>query len=172
MMTIRVDRSAGEADARDVWSVYSPVFDDQPDYESWREQVWDRHVVRSGFRLARAHSGGALVGFAYGYTGQQGQWWTDRAQEVLDPQLADEWLGGHFEVVSLGVIEASRRAGVGRELMRALTNEIDHDRLLLNTTADPDDPARRLYASQGWLVLGPGVGDATVIMGRRRPQPS
>lgn len=30
----------------------------------------------------------ALVGFAYGYTGEVGQWWTDSAREVLEPQVA------------------------------------------------------------------------------------
>ena len=82
---------------------------------------------------------------------------------MLPPETADAWLGGHFEVVSV----TARRAGVGRGLLRAISHGLPHDRLLLMTTADATDPARRLYATEGWQVLGPGIGDHTVIMGRR-----
>ena len=34
------------------------------------------------------------------------------------------------------------------------------------TTADADDPARHLYASTGWSVIGPGLTADQVIMGR------
>ncbi|WP_277986103.1 hypothetical protein [Nocardioides zhouii] len=37
------------------------------------------------------------------------------------------------------------------------------------TSADPEDPARRLYRSAGWAVIGPGLSPAQVIMGRTRP---
>ena len=165
-MDLLVDASVTEADAVELWPVYRSVFGDHPDIGTWREKVWDRHVARDGFRLARAYDGAALVGFAYGYTGERGQWWTDRAREVLEPDVASSWLGGHFELVSIGVVAAARSRGVGRSLMRALLDGLPHDRLLLMTTSDPDDPARRLYGSEGWQVLGPGVGERTVIMGK------
>jgi ribosomal protein S18 acetylase RimI-like enzyme len=160
--------SVGDADAAAVWSVYDPVFGDQPDEDTWREAVWDRHVVRPGFRLARALANGRLVGFAYGYTGARGQWWTDRAAEVLDPRVAGEWLGGHFELVSIGVLPEARGAGVGTALMRAVSAGLQQERWLLMTTADAGDPARRLYAREGWEVVGPGLGEDQVILGRRR----
>jgi hypothetical protein len=50
--------------------------------------------------------------------------------------------------------------------MRAVVDGRDHERLLLMTTSDAADPARRLYASEGWHVIGPGIGDATVIMAK------
>jgi hypothetical protein len=52
--------------------------------------------------------------------------------------------------------------------MQALLDGLPHDRLLLQTASDASDPARLLYASEGWTVLGPGTGPATVVMGRRR----
>jgi ribosomal protein S18 acetylase RimI-like enzyme len=159
--------SVDEHDAAEVWPVYESVFGDYDDCDAWRRAVWDRHSVRDGFRLARAYDGDALVGFAYGYTGEHGQWWTDNAYKALSPDVADEWLGGHFELVSIGVVPTARRTGVGRSLMRLLLEDLPHDRLLLMTSSDPADPARRLYASDGWQVLGPGIGDGTVIMGRR-----
>jgi hypothetical protein len=91
----------------------------------------------------------------------------NNARKVLASEVADAWLGEHFELVSIGVGDAARRGGVGRGLLHALLEGLPHERLLLMTSSDPSDPARRLYASQGWHVLGPGVGNATVIMGRR-----
>ncbi|WP_426245345.1 GNAT family N-acetyltransferase [Nocardioides sp. LHG3406-4] len=156
------------AGAAELWPVYDAVLGDQPDLDTWRASVWDRHVAREGFRLARASSTGDLVGFAYGYTGERGQWWSDRAVEVLPDDVAAEWIGGHFEVVSIGVLAAARGRGLGQRLMTALTAGLPHERLVLMTTADAADPARRLYARLGWEVLGPGLRDDQVIMGRRR----
>lgn len=152
-----------------LWPLYRRVFDDFDDLVEWRNQVWERHAAREGFRLALARIGGRLVGFAYGYTGAHGQWWTDNAAQVLHQAVAADWLGGHFEVVSVGVDEAARGAGIGRQLLAALTDGLDQRRWLLMTSADPDDPARRLYRAAGWAVIGPGVGVDTVIMGRARP---
>jgi ribosomal protein S18 acetylase RimI-like enzyme len=167
MVDVRTADVVSEADGKELWPVYDAVFADQPDHETWRDQVWTRHSGRAGFQLARAYGPGGLVGFAYGYTGEPGQWWTDNARAALGPELADEWLGGHFEVVSIGVLAASRGAGTGRALLRALLGGLPHDRLLLMTASEPTDPAHRLYTSAGWQVIGPGIGDATVIMGRR-----
>ena len=167
MAPIRVTESSADTDGESVWPVYEAVFGDFPSFEAWREGVWDKHRVRDAFRLVRAYDGDDLIGFGYGYTGQTGQWWTDNARTVLQPEVADDWLGGHFEVVSVGVLAEARRRGVGRKLMRTLLDGLPHDRLLLMTTGDAADPARRLYASEGWRVIGPGIGEGTVIMGKR-----
>jgi ribosomal protein S18 acetylase RimI-like enzyme len=166
MVRLRVDDSTVEGDGAVVWPVYDSVFADYADYPAWCEAVWDRHAARKGFRLARAYDGDVLVGFGYGYTGESGQWWTDHARMVLAPDVAATWLGGHFELVSIGVVNAARSRGIGRGLLRALLRGLPHERLLLMTTSDPSDVARRLYASEGWRVLGPGIAEATVIMGK------
>jgi ribosomal protein S18 acetylase RimI-like enzyme len=153
----------------ELWPLYRTVFEDFDDLDTWRDQVWDRHSARAGFRAAFARAGGRLVGFGYGYTGERGQWWTDTAATVLPPQVASDWLGGHFELVSIGVEEAGRGAGVGRRLLSALTDGLDQSRWMLMTSSDPDDPARRLYRSTGWAVIGPGFADDQVIMGRAWP---
>jgi ribosomal protein S18 acetylase RimI-like enzyme len=153
---------------RAVFGVYDAVFGDQPDLATWRRQVWDRHTLRDGFRLARAYDGARLVGFGYGYTGKRGQWWTDRAVRVLPADVAGEWLGDHFELVSIGVLPEARGRGVGRLLLAGLTEDLPQERWVLMTTADANDPARHLYARAGWEVIGPGLRDDQVVMARRR----
>ncbi len=162
-----------EADTEELWQVYDAVFGDRPDIDSWRSTTWDLHVARAGFRLARAYDaagdgGRRLVGFAYGYTGEHGQWWTDEATKVLTPDVAAEWLGGHFDLVSLGVLEEARGRGLGRTLLREVTRDLPNPRWTLMTSADAEDPARHLYASEGWQVIGPGFDEDQVFMGRRR----
>jgi ribosomal protein S18 acetylase RimI-like enzyme len=161
--------SVTEADTLELWSVYDAVFGDCPDLDSWRRTTWDLHAARDGFRVARARDAGRLVGFAYGYTGEYGQWWTDQAARFLDPDVAAEWLGGHFDLVSLGVLEDARRRGIGRGLLRAVTRDLRQARWILMTTADAEDPARHLYAREGWQVIGPGLRGGQVTLGRRRP---
>jgi ribosomal protein S18 acetylase RimI-like enzyme len=162
----RLSLAVTEDESRALFEVYDAVFGDQPDYSTWRSEIWDRHTGRNGFRLATAYDGERLVGFGYGYTGEHGQWWTDRAATVLPPEVAEEWLGGHFELVSIGVVDIARRHGVGRALLDRLTNGLVHRRCVLMTTANADDPARHLYARAGWEVIGPGLSDDQVIMGR------
>jgi ribosomal protein S18 acetylase RimI-like enzyme len=156
-----------ENDSHALFEVYDAVFGDQPDYAAWRSGVWDRHTARDGFRCARASDDGRLVGFGYGYTGDRGQWWTDQAARMLEPEVAEHWLGGHFELVSIGVLEDARGSGVGRGLLEQLTTGLPQDRWVLMTTSDAEDPARHLYARAGWEVIGPGLRDGQVVMGRR-----
>ena len=174
MTTYDLVTAVSEADTEEVWVVYDAVFGDRPDIETWRRETWDLHVSRDGFRLARAYDdlgdgGRRLMGFAYGYTGAHGQWWTDQASQVLAPDVAAEWLGGHFDLVSLGVLEEAWRRGLGRSLLREVTRDLPNPRWTLMTSADAENPARHLYASEGWQVIGPGLSDGQVTMGRRRP---
>ena len=168
MTTYTLATEVTDDESRAVFEVYDAVFGDQPDQTAWRTGVWDRHAAREGFRLARAYDGARLVGFAYGYTGRRGQWWTEQAVTVLGPDVAQEWLGGHFELVSIGVLETARARGVGRALLERLTDDLPHERWVLMTTGDAEDPARHLYARAGWKVIGPGLRDGQVILGRRR----
>jgi ribosomal protein S18 acetylase RimI-like enzyme len=167
MTTYDLVTEVTEDESRSVFEVYDAVFGDQPDYATWRREVWDRHTVREGFRLARAYDAERLVGFGYGYLGERGQWWTDQAAQVLATDVPEEWLGGHFELVSIGVLEEVRGTGAGRLLLERLTHGLPQERWVLMTTADADDPARHLYARAGWEVIGPGLRADEVVMGRR-----
>jgi len=145
--------------ADDVYRVYQAVFDDRPDEPQWREKHFDRHCARSGFRLAAAHVDDRLVGVAWGYIGERGQYWPDRVVAALPTDVTDTWVGGHFEFVELAVLADQRGRGFGRRLHDVLLDGVPAERALLSTNAH-DSPAVRLYTSHGWRALGllePGV---------------
>ncbi len=152
-----------------VWPCYDQVFGDYPDVTTWRSDLFERHAARDGYRLAVDVTGDRVTGFAWGYLGQRGQYWSDRVHAALPHDLAETWVGGHFEVVELAVLPDRRRGGLGQTLHDHLLDGV-HRRCLLGTSDDSDDPAVRLYTRSGWTKLGllePGVQ----IMGleRRRP---
>lgn len=140
--------------------MYDEVFGDQASEQDWRGSTFDRHCERRDFRLDAAFDGDALVGFAYGYVGDLGQYWPDRVAAALGAEEAREWVGGHFEVVELAVRASHRRRGIGGALHDALMADPPSDRALLSTDDGDDAPAARLYRSRGWrrlALLEPGV---------------
>jgi ribosomal protein S18 acetylase RimI-like enzyme len=153
---MRIERWDGEQAldrSAEIWPVY--------------ERVFDRHCARRQFRLVAAFddesgdaAGGRVVGFAYGYVGDRGQYWPDRVASALGDDIAVTWVGDHFEFVELAVVEGMRRRGVGSALHDALMTDPPVDRALLSTDDDPQSPAVRLYRSRGWerlTLLEPGV---------------
>lgn len=160
---VRCYGPAGVELADRVWPCYDEVFGDFPDYVTWRADMFARHADRDGYRLVVATQGAAVAGFSWGYIGERGQYWADLVAREL-PGVAGEWVGGHFEFVTLGVAPRYRRGGLGRRLHDALLDGVGQ-RALLSTTDDPADPAVRLYLSSGWRKLGALKPDRQV-MGR------
>lgn len=142
-----------QAHADEVFAVYDAVFGDQPDQRKWREELFDRHCARDGFRLSAALDGDRLVGFAWGYVGQRGQYWPDRVVAELPKEVTDPWVGGHFEFVELAVLPEARGRGLGGRLHDVLLEGSPQDRAMLSTD-NRDSPAVRLYAGRGWRKLG------------------
>lgn len=150
--------------AGQVWTCYDAVFGDFDDFDVWRTDLFERHAGRDGFRLAVAVMEAEVVGFSWGYVGARGQYWSDLAYAALPPDIAADWIGGHFELVELAVLPASRNAGLGQALHDRVLDGV-HGRCLLSTNDDASDPAVRLYLRAGWQRLGqlrPGVQ----VMGR------
>lgn len=147
-----------------IFRCYNCVFGDQPGYDDWLTETFTRHVARDGFRLVVSTHDDIVIGFAWGYIGHRGQFWTDAVANALPPDVVSAWVDEHFEFVELGVLPQFRRSGIGQAL---------HDRLLdghagvslLSATDDVNDPAVRLYTQSGWRQIGllrPG----TQVMGR------
>lgn len=161
-MTAVVERWSAEqvlARSAELWAVYEPVFGDQPSRAAWVESALRRHTARDGFRLVAAVVDGQVVGFGYGYLGDRGQYWPDRVVEALPDDVAQAWVGGHFELVTIGVLADHRGEGLGGRLHDALLDGVASDRALLGTDAD-ETPAVSLYRARGWTNLGllePGV---------------
>ncbi|MFE6967962.1 GNAT family N-acetyltransferase [Isoptericola sp. NPDC057653] len=164
----RTDGAGAAALAEQVWSCYDAVFGDVADPVEWRTGRYDRHAAHDGYRLVTAHADGGLVGFAWGYVGQRGQYWSDLLVEALPPDVADAWVGDHFELVELGVLAAWRGHGVGRRLHDAVLEGVGRRSLLLTSEAE-DDPAVGLYRRSGWQRLG-RLGPGTQVMGRPAPE--
>lgn len=135
----------------------------------FRQEQMVRHPAREGFRLVAASVDGDLAGFAYGYTGREGQWWTDRMHEAVPAAVYDTWFGGHFEVVELAVRPRYQRRGIGSALHDTLLEGLPHERALLTCRRD-SRAARRLYLRKGWRRLA-DVDDVVTLMGLLLPVP-
>lgn len=163
-----------------------PPYDEPPESaERFVAEQLPAHAGRSGFRLvgaveARARAGagsptaddvppgrdgrGELLGFAYGYTGERGQWWSDWVAATAPRHVVDAWVGGHFEVVEIAVRGSAQGRGLGGRLHDALLAGLPHERALL-TTYRVDRPAPRLYRRKGWQVLVPDLDTENALYG-------
>jgi ribosomal protein S18 acetylase RimI-like enzyme len=129
------------------------------------------HVRRQGFRclLAREIPGGAIVGFAYGYTSRTGQWWHDIVEGAMPAEQAVHWLAGAFELVELGVLPEAQGQGIGARLHDRLLVGLPHKTAVLSTM-QVETRALQLYRRRGWVPLlenfhFPGVIEPYMIMG-------
>jgi len=150
-----------------VLEVWNQTFGQVPDESEWTSTIWDRHRGRDDYRLATADVDGRVVGFAWGYTGERGQYWPDLVSRTLGPAVTG-WVGGHFEFVELAVAPDLRGRGLGGALHDRLLQDVPHRRALLGTSTDPTDPAVGLYLSRGWTPLG-RLSDETRLMGLSHP---
>jgi ribosomal protein S18 acetylase RimI-like enzyme len=119
----------------------------------WASEWLPVHASRPDFTFLVAREDSTVVGFAYGYSGAYGQWWTDRVAKALEPQQRGEWLDvPHFEVVELHVRPDRQRRGIGTRLLAELLARQPHDRALL-TARENSAQARSFYAKNGWDEL-------------------
>jgi GNAT superfamily N-acetyltransferase len=153
----------------------SPYSEGEAEVARFADEVLPRDAARAGFRCVVARDGGAVVGFAYGYTGAPGQWWHDWVVSLLDAAVAEEWMAGAFELVELAVRPAAQGRGTGGRLHDAVLAGLPHRTAVLSTQ-DEDTPARRLYLRRGWVPLRPAWRPAPsrpplLFMGLRLPAP-
>ncbi|NUR95877.1 MAG: GNAT family N-acetyltransferase [Kribbellaceae bacterium] len=187
-----LDRVAALDIADELGRVYAAAFGPEEDAGRFVAEQLPAHAARDGFKLVTARiprptgvpratgvpgpgvgsldvagvmgGSGPVVGFAYGYTGQLGQWWPDRVAQAVGPELTAEWIGGHFEVVELAVHPDAQRQGLGAALMTELMRGVPNRRALLGTDVD-DGPAPRLYRRLGWKLLVADLGWGSALYG-------
>ena len=85
-----------------VWACYDQVFGDFADLAIWRSELFERHAGREGYRLAAATiDDDQVIGFAWGYVGQRGQYWSDLVHDALPPEVVAQWVGATPSSLSL-----------------------------------------------------------------------
>lgn len=173
-VAVLADARRVEALAEALANVYRSAFcapeyaETEADVERFAADQLPTHAQRQGFRLSLAQEAGKLVGFAYGYTGERGQWWTEHVAGLAPAHIVEKWVGGHFEFVELAVATRAQRRGVGQRLHDALLRDLHHDRALLTTYAR-DLPAPRLYRRSGWELLVDRLDERSSLYGLRLP---
>ena len=143
----------------DVIAVYKAAFLDvhEPDpVRAARDRAAHarRHFDRRDLRAVVALTpDDTIVGIAYGLPGRPGQWWHDVVTQALPEPVAAYWLSDCLEVVELHVLPEYQGRGIGRGLLRELLRDVPHRTAALSALEPPGSPARRLYASEGFVPL-------------------
>jgi GNAT superfamily N-acetyltransferase len=121
--------------------------------DEWAEHRLPAHVRRDDFVFLVARDEREIIGFAYGYTGAYGRWWTEHVAAALSAEQRAEWLDPpHYEIVELHVLPVHQRRGIGSALLAQLVTRQPHDRAVLTTQAG-SRKARTFYAKNGWQEL-------------------
>jgi ribosomal protein S18 acetylase RimI-like enzyme len=120
---------------------------------------------------------GRIIAFAYGFHGENGQWWHDLVRDGLiaarGSRYAQAWLNDVFEVAEVHVHPDHQGRGIGRAIVLGLTHP-RLERTAVLSTQDADSPARRLYRRLGFtdLITGfsfPGTDPPYAVMGATLP---
>jgi ribosomal protein S18 acetylase RimI-like enzyme len=142
------------ARAEELAGVYRDMYELPVESGVGFQQTLAEHARREGFRLCvvRDAERDALVGLAYGFTGQVGQPWRDALALAVDQATRDQWLTDYFELAEIGLVPAFRGRGIGGRLHDRLLADLPHPRSVLTVRAG-NDAAKRLYRRRGWLTL-------------------
>ena len=149
---VEVTRTQFAARSEEVLEVYAEAMEVSPAAARSRRGILAAHLQREGLRALVALDGDRMVGVAYGYRGEPGQWWHDQVSGALTAQQSQEWLSSAFEVCELHVRPELHGTGLGRRLLDALLTDVG-TRTAVLTTPDADTRARRFYRAGGWVDL-------------------
>jgi GNAT superfamily N-acetyltransferase len=140
--------------------------------DEWAAERLPRHVERAGFVFLVARGpDDRISGFAYGYDGARGHWWSEQVAHSLSAAQRADWLDPpHYEVAELHVLPGAQRRGIGSTLLAYLLTQQHHDRAILSTQTG-SRKARDFYAKNGWQELagvdfGPGY-PPYLVLGRK-----
>jgi GNAT superfamily N-acetyltransferase len=164
------DRVELSARMDDVLAVYAAAMEVPLAAAMTRRGILLSHLDRRALRAVAALEDDQLVGIAYGYVGERGQWWHDQVAASLTPQQQATWLQDAFEVCELHVRPERQGIGLGRHLLDTLLADTDSPTAVL-TTPDRQTRARRFYRAGGWqdLVRGlrfPGDPRSFAVLGK------
>jgi GNAT superfamily N-acetyltransferase len=164
------DRVELSARMDDVLAVYAAAMEVPLAAAMTRRGILLSHLDRRSLRAVAALEDEQLIGIAYGYVGERGQWWHDQVAASLTSQQQATWLQDAFEVCELHVRPERQGIGLGRHLLDTLLADTDSPTAVL-TTPDRQTRARRFYRAGGWqdLVRGlrfPGDPRSFAVLGK------
>jgi GNAT superfamily N-acetyltransferase len=164
------DRVELSARTDDVLDVYAAAMEVPVAAARTRKGILLSHLDRRGLRAVAALEGDHLVGIAYGYVGEPGQWWHDQVGAALTREQVTTWLQDAFEVCEFHVRPPLQGRGLGRDLLATLLAGTGAATAVL-TTPDHETRARRFYRAGGWqdLVIGmrfPGDPRSFAVLGK------
>lgn len=167
------DRVELSARTDDVLDVYAAAMEVPPSAAKTRKGILLSHLDRRGLKAVAAVEGDRLVGIAYGYVGEPGQWWHDQVCAAMSREQAKTWLASAFEVCEFHVRPELQGRGLGRDLLGTLLTGTGARTAVL-TTPDRETRARHFYRADGWqdLVRGmhfPGDPRYFAVLGKHLP---
>jgi len=149
----------------------APYFKDAADVRSFTV-VLQQHMRRDGFRcvIVQEEDTEHVLGFAYGYTGEAGQWWHDLVVRKMTLEEAEHWMTDVFEVVELAVRPSAHGHGYGAIVHDTLLKKLPHRTAVLSTY-QVETTASKMYEKRGWVTLlpnflFPGYSEPYKIMGK------
>lgn len=165
------DRADLGAHADEVLEVYAEAMQVPTSAARSRRGLLLGHLDRAGLRAVAALEQDRLVGIAYGYVGEPGQWWHDQVRTSMTADQASTWLVDSFEVCEFHVRPEQQGLGYGRALLDTLLADTDATTGIL-TTPDQETRARRFYRAADWVdvVRGlrfPGDPRSFAVLGRQ-----
>ncbi|WP_371830110.1 GNAT family N-acetyltransferase [Rhodococcoides kroppenstedtii] len=138
-------------------AVYVDAMGYPPGTDLHRAPMWSEHILRPGWRAVGALQGDRIVGIAYCYRGDHGQWWHRQVRDGLrragwSPDRAELVLADYVELTELHVAPGVQGAGIGGRLLDALLAGRSEQRVLLSTPEvhAEDNRAWRLYRRAGF----------------------
>ncbi|MER7205989.1 GNAT family N-acetyltransferase [Streptosporangium sp. NPDC000239] len=161
-----------------VLDVYTAAMLPPADQLTGRRAIMRGHASYSRFTcLFAERADGRMVGFAYGFHGEPGQWWHGVVRQAItehDGQARTrEWLDDAFELAEVHVHPDYQGKGVGRAMVTGLcAGRLERTAVL--STRDQETAARHLYRSLGFgdLLTGfvfPGGQERYAILGTPLP---
>jgi GNAT superfamily N-acetyltransferase len=165
------DRVELSAHCEDVLDVYAAAMEVPLSAALTRRGILISHLDRRELRAVAALEDGRLVGIAYGYRGEPGQWWHDQVAGAMDREQRKSWLVDAFEVCEFHVRPERQGRGLGRDLLDTLLSGTRATTAVLSTP-DRETRARAFYRAGGWtdLVRGlrfPGDPRSFAVLGKR-----
>lgn len=134
------------------------------DADNFAEVTLRRHSRRSGFKLVVSVTDDVVSGYGYGFTGRRGQFWSDWLTGTVPADIAETWVGDHFELVDMVVDPAFRGNGIAGLLHDELIDGLPQERALL-ATVPGSGAAPRLYEGRGWQVVAAEIDGTKALYG-------